>query len=141
MIQQLSTLLLLCTLLLLPQPTTPVCQCSNPYEGSLQSQIGDPITNCRSTGVCFVPCVSTCMDVFPATGFGGAGKCKSGIACNLKGGTTTLKPIIVDLMGQGVEQDCTGSLCKQTNLITIIEKNIQNCGYSSCVQEAGNGKK
>ena len=134
-----TTLLLLSTmLLLLLLPTTHgICQCHNPYEGSSQFFLGDPISKCRTTGQCFVPDSSTCEDVRADTGFAGAGKFVSAEACHQKGGTTTLKPIVVDLQGNNINQECTGSLCKQTNHINVVLQNIQNCGFSNCVQEKG----
>merc|ERR1712096_189400 len=129
-----STILLL--LLLLPT-TQGICQCHNPYEGSLQSWAHTPIRKCRTTGQCFVPASSTCEDVRADTGFAGAGKFVSAEACHQKGGTTTLKPIVVDLQGNNINQECTGSLCKQTNHINVVLQNIQNCGFSNCVQEKG----
>merc|ERR1719508_87801 len=110
-------------------PTTHgICQCHNPYEGSLQSWAHTPIRKCRTTGQCFVPSSSTCEDVRADTGFAGAGKFVSAEACHQKGGTTTLKPIVVDLQGNNINQECTGSLCKQTNHINVVLQNIDVVG-------------
>ena len=114
------------------------CQCQNPLQFTLQSYLGDPSITCRKRGVCFVPCDSSCKDVHPSKGFAARpDRCESGVACSMTGGTTTLAPIIVDLAGNGIEQDCVGSLCKQVNKINIQVENIQNCGHSNCVQIAG----
>ena len=57
----------------------------------------------------------------------------------MKGGTTTQAPIVVDLTKNEIEQECNGSHCKQTNVINIEVENIQNCGFSNCIQ--ANGRK
>ena len=121
--------------LICPPPSLPDCGCHNPFNNTEQPHLGDPGRRCRTTGVCFVPCTSTCSDSQRAGGFTGAGRCVSALACSLKGGTTTLAPIVVDLEGRDINQECRGSFCRQTNIINIeVEK---NCGFSNCIQDAG----
>ena len=114
------------------------CECFNPFHRTLQPELGDPERQCRTVGACFVPCTSSCSDMFRAEDGFKAGRCQSGVACSLVGGTTTLTPIVVDLRGKEISQNCEkGSVCRQTNNINIEVENIQNCGFSNCIQEAG----
>ena len=102
------------------------CKCSNPFEGTVQPQIGVPDRVCRSTGVCFVPCGSGCRDESPSKGDFGFGKCSSAMACDLPGGKKEEAKF---------KQECTGSECHMTNVINLKITNTQNCLTSDCVQK------
>ena len=118
-------------LITMPIFTWQECRCFNPYEQSLQPQIGEPNRRCQTTGTCFVPCRSTCGDSHAATGFGSRGKCASAEACGLPGGTTALESIRIDLGDKKIRQNCKDSKCKQINNINIEVK--PNCGFSNCI--------
>ena len=89
---------ILLTLCMLLTTTTSMqdCGCYNPYDGAIQSFLGDPSKNCDTKGVCFVPCNSSCPDTMPATikFMGGKGKCQSNMACSLPGGLVPDRPAV-----------------------------------------------
>merc|ERR1712086_252004 len=112
------------------------CRCYNPFDGSIQSQIGDPSRNCDTKGVCFVSCDSTCSDKHPADSlFAGRGRCVSSTACSLDGGFVLDRPKVIVL--GGLEVNCKeNSICEQENIITFLEeKNTVNCKDSKCLQQ------
>ena len=130
------TLCMLATTTTTTTTTTPntmeECRCSNPYDGTIQSFIGNPSKNCDTKGVCFVPCNSPCPDTMPATikFIGGKDKCQSNMACSLAGGFVPDRPAVIV---KGLELNCKdGSTCEMNNIVTFVEKNTPNCQTSNC---------
>merc|ERR1712215_299319 len=119
------TLLILSLLLPFASPAPTNCQCFNPYLLLAQSQDGDPKLTCSKKNLCYVPCTSGCSDMRMARG---GMRCLSAKACDLPGGSE---------QKQKYNQECTSSVCQQTNHITIVTNNVQNCLTSDCNQVVG----